>query len=157
MIDASTVFQSPADEEVRIYAVDLAPDCRYAAILGETRFSASMRNADRIIHRLETGDYRHFVIDYRLAVPMLNPDEYAQFFHKLVPFLSSLDSLVYVYGDLTLMRAAHASRQAQTLGVNALALGDWAHVCVHLGRVLPDPVLGLPAESGQSVAMHRGR
>lgn len=147
MMDGSTVFQSPADEDGRIYAVDLVLDCRYAAVLGETRFSASMRNADRIIHRLDVGDYRHFLIDYRLAVPMLNPDEYAQFFQKLGPSLGRLESLVYIYGDLTLMRAAHASRQAQKLGVNALAIGDWTQVCVHLGRVLPDPILNLPRES----------
>ncbi|GGG99876.1 hypothetical protein GCM10007420_14710 [Glycocaulis albus] len=125
--------------EPTIFACDAAPGCRYAAVLGRTSFETTMRNAQRLVDRLAGGDYASLVIDYRGAEPSLAPDQYTAFFKFIVPELSRLDMVAYVYAPGTLMRAAHATRQLSDMGVNARAFGNWEEAAAFIGIDADDP------------------
>lgn len=125
--------------EPTIFACDAAPGCRYAAVLGRTTFEASMRNAKRLADRLSGAPYSSLVIDYRGAEPSLTPEQYAAFFNSLMPQLSKLDRIAYVYAPGTVLRAAHATRQLSDMGINARAFASWDETAEFLDIEADDP------------------
>lgn len=127
--------------EPKIFACDPAPGCRYAAVLGRTTFEASMRNGQKLIDRLAGGKYSALVIDYRAAEPSLTPEQYTDFFRFILPEVSKLDSVAYIYSPGTLMRAAHATRQLTSMGVKARAFSNWDEAAAFLGIEADDPFL----------------
>lgn len=122
-----------------IFACDAAPGCRYAAVIGSTSFEASMRNAKRLAERLSGSRYALLAMDYRGAEPSLTPKQYTTFFKFLLPELSKLDRVAYVYSSRTLMRAAHATRQLSEMGVHARAFASWGEAADFLGIKADDP------------------
>jgi len=127
--------------EPKIFACDPAPGCRYVAVLGQTTFATTMRNAQRLVDHLARADYASLVIDYRGAEPSLTPDQYTAFFKFILPELARLDTVAYVYAPGTLMRAAHATRQLTAMGVKARAFGNWGEAAAFLGIEADDPFL----------------
>ena len=127
--------------EPTIFACDPAPGCRYAAVLGPTSFETTMRNAQKLVDRLAGADYASLVIDYRGAEPSLTPDQYTAFFRFILPELSRLDMVAYVYAPGPLMRAAHATRQLTAMGVKARAFGNWEEAAAFMGVEAEDPFL----------------
>lgn len=122
-----------------IFACDPVPGCRYVAVLGQTISDATMRNGKRLIDRLSGSDYATLVIDYRGAEPSLTPEQYTAFFTLILPALSGLSAVAYVYSPNTLMRAAHATRQLASMGVNARAFAGWDEAAGFLGIEADDP------------------
>lgn len=122
-----------------IFACDAVPGCRYAAVIGSTTFEATMRNAKRLAERLSGSDYSLLAMDYRGAEPSLTPDQYTAFFTFLLPELSKLDRIAYVYSPNTLMRAAHATRQLSDMGIHARAFASWSDAASFLAIEADDP------------------
>lgn len=128
-----------------IHACDVAPDCRYIAIIGATNFQTTMDNARRLIDRIETGQYASVVIDYRQADPLLSPAQYTEFFRLTGPAIRTLKRFAYLYNDRTVLFAAHASRSVLDLGVPARAFADWDEAAAFLSVTGPDPVPSIAA------------
>ena len=124
-----------------IHACDIAPDCRYIGIVGHTHFKTTMDNAQRLIDRIESGQYASVVIDYRQADLVLSPPQYADFFRLTGPAIRTLERFAYLYSDHTLLYAAHASRNIQALGVPARAFQSWEDAAAFLGVTGPDPAM----------------
>ncbi|MGY6628643.1 MAG: hypothetical protein ACXIVL_08995 [Oceanicaulis sp.] len=124
-----------------IHACDIAPDCRYIAIIGYTHFQTTMNNAQRLIDRIETGQYASVAVDYRQADLVLSPPQYADFFRLTGPAIRKLDRFAYLCNDRTLLYAAHASRSIQALGVTARAFQSWEDAAAFLGVTGPDPAM----------------
>ncbi|WP_306017012.1 hypothetical protein [Oceanicaulis sp. MMSF_3324] len=129
-------------ETLQIIEKTLDGGISYTAIIGYTMKPILETAVEGYSRKIRDHDV--LIVDYRKGGPILEPQDYPEFFQRVGDVWDKPDHFIYLYNDANRMRTAHLSKMILMRGGKAIALPSWEAAAEHLGRELgDDPLEGL--------------